>query len=376
MTKMYDVAVIIGRFQPLHNGHLELFKKAIEVADKVIVLIGSANQPRTPKNPWTWKERGQIAYDTIRTDEFFKDWFVPAKGFGNLLGECNLQIRPLHDHPTDTLWVGEVQETVSSCISEKETVCLIKYRKEGDESTEYLNMFPKYKEAWAIGVDDGLNATDIRNQYFGNPSKFLDDGQSVLPKPVYDWLCNWMSSDDYAYVKEEFDCYVKEEDVTFASSPYGVKVITTDAVVFCLGHILLIRRKYAPGKGLWGLPGGHLEDDLSIEENIVEELRQETSLHVPKTVLHGSIKAIEYFSDPNRSLRCRVTRTERKGRCVTFAGLVNLNNELVLPKIRGGDDADKAIWVPVGEFFANYSGKMFEDHFEIATKMNSLLKKK
>ncbi|MEK7177332.1 MAG: adenylyltransferase/cytidyltransferase family protein [Patescibacteria group bacterium] len=37
------IALIVGRFQPFHKGHLFLIKKALEKADKIIVGIGSSN---------------------------------------------------------------------------------------------------------------------------------------------------------------------------------------------------------------------------------------------------------------------------------------------------------------------------------------------
>ena len=38
-----------------------------------------------------------------------------------------------------------------------------------------------------------------------------------------------------------------------------------------------------------------------------------------------------------------------------------------LPQVRGGDDADKARWVALAEFFESFGARMFEDHFHIAT---------
>ncbi len=40
---MKKIALIVGRFQPFHKGHLFLIKKALEKSDKIIVGIGSAN---------------------------------------------------------------------------------------------------------------------------------------------------------------------------------------------------------------------------------------------------------------------------------------------------------------------------------------------
>lgn len=39
----YRLALIVGRFQPFHKGHLFLIKKALEKAEKIVIGIGSAN---------------------------------------------------------------------------------------------------------------------------------------------------------------------------------------------------------------------------------------------------------------------------------------------------------------------------------------------
>ena len=41
-TKEFDFAVFIGRFQPFHQGHLQVIQSGLEQADKLIVLIGSS----------------------------------------------------------------------------------------------------------------------------------------------------------------------------------------------------------------------------------------------------------------------------------------------------------------------------------------------
>ena len=53
----YDYIVYVGRFQPFHNGHLATLMKALRIGQRVIVVLGSANSPRTFKNPWTVAER-------------------------------------------------------------------------------------------------------------------------------------------------------------------------------------------------------------------------------------------------------------------------------------------------------------------------------
>ena len=60
MSRKYDTLVLIGRFQPIHNAHLEIIKRATALCDKLVIVTGSAAQPRTYKNPFTSFERERM----------------------------------------------------------------------------------------------------------------------------------------------------------------------------------------------------------------------------------------------------------------------------------------------------------------------------
>jgi nicotinamide-nucleotide adenylyltransferase len=67
-------ALIVGRFQPFHLGHLELVKKAAAEYDGVVVAIGSAQESHTSRNPFTAGERVEMVTAALREaglDEFF-----------------------------------------------------------------------------------------------------------------------------------------------------------------------------------------------------------------------------------------------------------------------------------------------------------------
>jgi nicotinamide-nucleotide adenylyltransferase len=48
---------VIGRFQPFHNGHLDLIRQILQGSDEVVVVIGSAQLNYTFENPFTAGER-------------------------------------------------------------------------------------------------------------------------------------------------------------------------------------------------------------------------------------------------------------------------------------------------------------------------------
>ncbi len=44
------------------------------------------------------------------------------------------------------------------------------------------------------------------------------------------------------------------------------------------GRVLFVRRNYEPNKGTWTLPGGYAEHTETLDEAVIRELREETSL--------------------------------------------------------------------------------------------------
>lgn len=61
---MKKVGVILARFQPIHNGHLELILKAVKENDKVLVIIGSVDKLNA-RNPIPWNIRRKLVEEAI-----------------------------------------------------------------------------------------------------------------------------------------------------------------------------------------------------------------------------------------------------------------------------------------------------------------------
>ena len=49
--------ILIGRMQPVHNGHMEVIKQILEEVDEIIIGIGSAQLSHEIKDPFTAGER-------------------------------------------------------------------------------------------------------------------------------------------------------------------------------------------------------------------------------------------------------------------------------------------------------------------------------
>lgn len=339
MSKKYDLVVFIGRVQPVHIGHVDVINTALKLGDWVVALIGSARQPRTSKNPWTYEER--------------KDMFVDA------IDNSRFNVRPLSDAPyNDQQWAQGVQAQVEAELNRIKAprgakVALIGHTK--DESSYYLKLFPQW-DLIEHELNEVVNATDIRQLMFENVSdKFIT---GVVPPCVLMMIRNFKFMPAYAVLQEEYEM-IKKYHKSWAAAPYAPTFVTVDAIVVQSGHVLIVERGAAPGRGLVAIPGGFLDQNERIIDGMIRELREETKLKVPGPVLKGSITKREVFDDPNRSLR---------GRTITHAFLIELPPG-PLPVVKGSDDAVKAFWLPISELDES---KFFEDHHAIIRTMLGL----
>ena len=130
--------------------------------------------------------------------------------------------------------------------------------------------------------------------------------------------------------------------------------MTVDAIVIKSGHILVVSRKFNPGKGLLALPGGFINKNERLKDSVLRELKEETGIKINIPDLKKCIVDSEVFDEPLRSAR---------GRTITHAFLFDLGVG-DLPKVNGDDDAEKAFWLPVSEFYT-LEDKFFEDHYHI-----------
>ena len=61
---IYKRGLVIGRFQPLHSGHENMIRRALDVCDEVVIVIGSAQESEQKKS-FNFKERINIIVATF-----------------------------------------------------------------------------------------------------------------------------------------------------------------------------------------------------------------------------------------------------------------------------------------------------------------------
>lgn len=387
-----DLCVFIGRFQPLHAGHIKVIQEGLDRASFMVVLVGSANEPRSYRNPFNAHERAQMIRES----------------FGN---NARLIVLPLEDSAYNLNdWLERTYRAVDAAWAqiksshpaapEHPSISLIGHAK--DATSFYLNLFPRWH---SINVPQSrvLCATSIRKEVFGTnemifpdllerekekkekdwsteeyvarytelahakASEFLAgdralENDALLSPQVSDFLVGFIETEDYKTVCAEY-AFVARYHFKWRHAPYTPSFNAADALVVQSGHVLMVKRNHYPGKGLWAMPGGFVEPDEVCEETALRELDEETGIKLPPAVLRGHIKAREMFDAPYRSSR---------GRTITQAHLIHLDPG-PLPKVKKGgmgedEEAQKVAWILLSDLRRD---KCFEDHYAIISKMTA-----
>lgn len=77
---MKKIGLAIMRLQPLHDGHKILIKEMINGCDIAIIAIGSAQESKTQKNPFSYEERKKMVFDAFEDEK--KLFVIPINDIG------------------------------------------------------------------------------------------------------------------------------------------------------------------------------------------------------------------------------------------------------------------------------------------------------
>lgn len=350
--KQFDKAVVIGRFQPFHNGHAAMVRKALGEAKIVYILLGSAYAYPNVLNPLTARERQTMIFSWLNANFPIED-----------------VVRVQFENIPDYLYNEEKWKTsVRTAIRETKGDKIAIYGYEKDAGSYWLKAFGwthvPVPPVQVNGKD--LSATDLRPIIFNHKNGWDKQLLRFVPQTTVNYIDKWMSEDTFWRLFYEYEKWESELE-KFKNYPYpdALNCCTGDSVVVCNNHLLVIRRKFAPGKDALALPGGHKNANETFLDCAIRELLEEVRIKVPEKVIRGSIRNSMLFDHPKRSVHFSKP---------TVAQYIKLepNNDGSLPRIMGGsDDALEAFWMPMHEVKQN-RGEFFDDHYQIIVAFTGL----
>lgn len=71
-------ALVLGRFQPPHRGHLHCLETAARLADDFVVVIGSAQASHTMHDPFTAGERVELVQSALNDVDLAAEHIIPV----------------------------------------------------------------------------------------------------------------------------------------------------------------------------------------------------------------------------------------------------------------------------------------------------------
>lgn len=334
-------SVFIGRFQPVHHGHIQVIADNLDKTDHFIIMIGSSFRAKTVKNPWSFEERKAMLEDAIAES-------LPNSG-------KKFTFVPLRDYLyNDSRWQSEVYAKAlqHGATSDKNTQIIGSWK---DDSSYYLNMFPKWGQNLSPVYHD-LNATDVRDHLFGG--KLLNLGDFICSstrESIREWS---VDTDQVQKLVDEY-VYYRDYKKQFVS-PYPLTFVTVDAVVVKSGCILVVKRKFPPGRDQIALPGGFLNAGESIDKATIRELKEETRIRMATRHIQAAAQETRVFDHPYRDPR---------GRVITHVTLFDLGYGH-LPDVKGDSDAKGAFWMPMADVY-KAEDAFYCDHYDIIYQMVS-----
>jgi bifunctional NMN adenylyltransferase/nudix hydrolase len=331
------VGVVIGRFQGYHAAHQELINHAMDNSDVVIILIGSSNVRSSIKNPFTYFERNILVQSNMPASHIIK-----SSVFG------------LNDADSDIDWAQNVKKIISLREKDGDVVTLFGCNK--DASTYYLDLFPEWNLQLIENTID-IDSTRIREMWFNSNQASVAMYQCPH---ITDITYNWFDSRKYSIaLQQEWEFY-QTEKIRFNDYPYPETLTFNcgDAVIVCHNKVLMITRKFAPGKGCLALPGGFKNSNETFLQTAVREGYEETGIELAEDELMKCLIRTQLFDDPKRSLG--IPRA-------TLAAYFDISKSFALgsyPNINPMDDAATAEWIDIDDL-DQLSTVIYDDHSHI-----------
>jgi bifunctional NMN adenylyltransferase/nudix hydrolase len=325
--------VFIGRFQPVTYAHRSIIQRSLEKYDRLIIIVGSARATQSLRNPFNAFLRKMMLTSIIPEEQMHKVSFFS-------LSDSNYNFNQ---------WIKDVQSIVNSVTERDDEISLIGAFK--DAGSYWLNAFPQWKID-NMQLDKTPSGTEVRKMFF---EKDFSGVMEAVDYHVWEIMVQWKNDEPALFedMCKEHE-FIKDYRKQWEAAPYPPIFVTTDSIVLCKGHILIIKRLRNPGKNLFALPGGFLNPGEYIKDCAIRELKEETKIDVARPILENSLKKVKVFDDPLR---------DERGRTITHAHVFELNLK-DLPEVKADDDAKEVMWLAFDEI-DKLDNQFYADHYQI-----------
>lgn len=176
-AKEYKHGLTIGRLQPFHYGHWSLFTEMLDCCEKVTFVLGSTQENRTIKNPFTEEERLYMI-NNIMAKEIKEGKFnvICLPDINNLPKWSEYVLNSVKE-PVDILFAG----------TEEDTYPFKNYPVKSYEDLE-ISIFPRY-----INGEGFKTGTEIRNLIYKNNPLW----ENEVPIENVDYIKNILKKEDF-----------------------------------------------------------------------------------------------------------------------------------------------------------------------------------
>lgn len=180
MKYAFDYLVFIGRFQPFHLAHMQTIQIALQQSHYVILALGSAQNERNIKNPFTAGEREQMILSNFSAADQQRIKFVEVIDVYN-----------------DEKWQKLVKSLVAGITLPNERIGLIGHFK--DDSSYYLKFFPEWEMVELDSMQGSMSATPVREAYYRG-----DIQADAFPAGTINFLQSFQNTSIYQQLQDKF----------------------------------------------------------------------------------------------------------------------------------------------------------------------------
>ena len=177
----FDYLVFIGRFQPFHLAHMQTVEIALQHSENVILALGSAQDERNIKNPFSALEREQMILSNFSEADQKRIHFVHVIDVYN-----------------DVKWVKLVKALVGDLVQASDKVGLIGHFK--DDSSYYLQLFPEWKMLELDSLVGAMSATPLREAYYQGEIR-----ETEFPAGTVNFLKHFQNTAYYPQLQAKFE---------------------------------------------------------------------------------------------------------------------------------------------------------------------------